>query len=447
VPESAVDRVTLAVEACVYGYPLVYNLDELVKFSKGSSTILADQAIPYNQFGMVRELLGPDAKFVTPNNDTLYMVAAADVSQGPLVLSVPDTHDRYYGLQFIDAWTNNFAYVGRRATGTKAANFLLTPVGYDGDVPDGVSVIKAPSSVFVILGRLAVNGDADLPAVHTLQDQFGLTPLHSSGGEVPGVPAPNIDVADDLLFWEKLRVALAAFPPPSADKQFVGLCAAFGLTDVNSPFVNPDSELHDVLVEGEKQAKALLEELSKTVIKIVDGWATAMHAFDYNLDRCGPGTLDTPEWKIADRKIAYVTRAVAARMGLWGNHGYEADYEILWQDGDGQFLDGSHAYELTLSPPPPADAFWSLTMYDEPNYYLVANPINRYSIGDRTAGLRYGDDGSVTISMQHSSPGPDKESNWLPTPPGAFRPILRAYQPGATILDGSYHFPKVSRTS
>ena len=128
-------------------------------------------------------------------------------------------------------------------------------------------------------------------------------------------------------------------------------------------------------------------------------------------------------------------------MCLWANHGYEADYEILWQDGDGEFLDGSHTYELTLSQPPPVGAFWSLTMYDEPNYYLVANPIDHYSIGDRTPGLQYGDDGSLTIYMQHSSPGPEKESNWLPAPPGAFRPVLRAYKPGTAILDGTKTSP------
>ncbi len=171
-----------------------------------------------------------------------------------------------------------------------------------------------------------------------------------------------------------------------------------------------------------------------------------MHSFDYNLDRCGPGTFDTPEWKITDRTTAYVTRAVAARMGLWGNHGYEADYEMLWQDEHGEFLDGSHAYELNLSPPPPVRAFWSLTMYDAPDYYLVANPIDRYSIGDRTPGLRFNSDGSLTIQMLHDSPGPDKESNWLPSPAGRFRPTLRAYQPAQAILDGNYELPTVRRT-
>jgi hypothetical protein len=444
-PQPDAEKIKRAVETYVYGYPLIYNLDELVKFPDGTSTILAGQTVPYNHFGLARELLTPEAKFVSPNNDTLYMTAAVDVGNGPVILNVPDTRGRYYVLQFVDAWSNNFAYVGRRSTGTKASQFLLTPTNYDGPVPDGMSVIEASSSVFGIVGRIQVDGEVDLPAAHALQDKFSLAPLEPSEGPVAGIPTPNPDVSDDLLFWEKFRVAMAAYRPPAADTEFVQAAAEFGLTEAESPFVVPDAELRDVLIEGEKQAKALLEELSTTLVKIVDGWATAMHAFDYNLDRLGPGTLDVPEWRIADRKIAYATRAVAARMGLWGNHGYEADYEILWQDSDGEFFDGSHAYELTLSPPPPVDAFWSFTMYDEPDYYLVANPIERYSIGDRTAGLVYGEDGSVTIYMQHDSPGAEKESNWLPAPSGKFRPILRAYQPGAAILDGSYKFPPVKR--
>jgi hypothetical protein len=441
------DKAKLAAEAYIYGYPLVYNLDEIAKFPSGTSGLLVRQAAPYNSFGRVRELATPDTDFVTPNNDTLYLGAAVDLVDGPVVLSVPDTSGRYYVLQFVDAWTNNFAYVGRRATGTGAGSFLLAPTGYAGPVPDGTTVIEAPSRVFAIVGRIQVDGDSDLPAVHELQDQFSLTPLESSGSPVAGVPTPVDGVPDDLLFWEKLRLELAAFPPPSGDADFVEAAAEFGLTDTESPYVNPDADLRELLVEGEKQAKALLEELSRTLITMVDGWASGLHGFDYNLDRCGPGTIDSPEWKVPDRKNAYVLRAVAARMGMWGNHGYEAAYVILWQDGDGKFLDGSHTYELTLSPPPPVGAFWSISMYDEPDYYLVANPMDRYSIGDRTPGLVYGDDGSVTIYMQHDSPGADKKSNWLPAPEGNFRPILRAYQPGPAILDGTYKFPKVKRTT
>ncbi len=440
-------QVRAATQTYLYGYPLVYNMNEIAKFPAGASPL--GTKVSFNEFGYARTLLDPAAKFVSPNNDTLYVLGACDLSQGPLVLHVPDTHDRYYVLQFVDAWTNNFAYLGRRASGTAEAQFLLTGGGYDDTVPDGMQVIEAPSNVFVIVGRLQVNGVEDLPAVHALQDQFTLTPLSvfqgaSQPDPVAGVPAPDARVGANLSFWEKLRVALAAFPPPGADAPYLEVAASLGLTATVSPYVDPDQKMTGWLTEGEKLGQALVEDLAKNR-GLVDGWSTAKHAFDYNLDHLGPGTIDTPDWKIQDRTAAYATRAVAARLGLWGNHGYEANYDILWQDEHGDTLDGSHAYELTLAPPPPVKAFWSLTMYDEPDYYLVSNPINRYSIGDRTPGLQTAADGSVTIRMQPGSPGKDQESNWLPAPAGPFRPILRSYQPGDAVLSGGYVLPKVHR--
>lgn len=443
------EQVKLAAEVFLYGYPLVYNMREIGKFPAGSSLLGAP--VPFNTLACARSLLDPNAHFVSPNNDTLYLIAVCDVRNGPLVLHVPETRDRYYVLQFVDAWTNNFAYIGRRATGTAGARYLLAAHDYPGDVPDGMRVVRAPSHVFAIVGRIAVNGAADLPTVHALQDQFTVTPLSVvQGGSAPkppvGVPQPDARVRAELKWWEEFRVALAAFPPPAADAPFLALCEKFGLTAPVSPFINPDGELEKVLVAGQQAAEEKIEELVKTAAKPVNGWQNTLHVFDYNMDFFEIGALDAPEWKLTDRKIAYVTRAVAARAGLWGNHGYEACYQIVYVDGDNQPLDSEHRYELHLPTPPPVDAFWSLTMYDVPEFYLVANTIHRYSIGDRTPGVKYGADGSLTIYMQKDSPGADKESNWLPTPQtGSFRPIMRMYQPGQAVIAGRYLLPAIQR--
>jgi hypothetical protein len=198
------EQVKEAAEAYIYGYPLVYDLQEVAEFVEGGGS-LPLQA-PYNTFGYARRLLGPETKFVSPNNDTLYVIAMLDVRQGPVVLHVPDTHDRYYVLQFVDAWSNNFAYIGRRATGTAEAEFLLTDRDYDGPVPDGRTVVPAPTGVFSIVGRVQVDGQADLPAVQALQDQFTLTPLPAGAGDaaqgqVAGVPKPDPRVREDLGWW------------------------------------------------------------------------------------------------------------------------------------------------------------------------------------------------------------------------------------------------------
>jgi hypothetical protein len=142
-----------------------------------------------------------------------------------------------------------------------------------------------------------------------------------------------------------------------------------------------------------------------------------------------------------------VTRAVAARGGLWGNHGYEAAYAACPVDINGEPLTGGARYTLHFDEVPPVEAFWSITMYDTPNYYLVENPIDRYSIGDRTPGLQYNADGSLDICVQADDPGDDKRSNWLPCPAGTFRPLMRMYQPKADILDGRYILPPFTPAS
>jgi hypothetical protein len=453
-PAAALDpeQVKLAAEAYIYGYPLVYSLTEIAKFPAGPN-LAGPEALPYNTFGYARQLLGPEAHFVSPNNDTLYLIAICDVRNGPLVLHVPNTADRYYVLQFVDAWTNNFAYIGRRPTGTAEARYLLAAQDYQGAAPDGMKVVCAPTGLFVIVGRLAVSGVDDLPAAHALQDQFTLTPLSVYQGgaapqPVPGVPQADERVGNEVKWWESFRVALAAFPPPAADAPFVALCEKFGLTAAESPYVDPDPTLARVLVAGQQAAQAKIEELIQHASKPVNGWQDTKHLFDYNADFFEIGALNTPDWIIADRTKAYVTRAVVARAGLWGNHGYEATYAMSYVDADNARLDSANKYELVLTETPPVDAFWSLTMYDVPEFYLVANPIDRYLIGSNTPGLQRGEDGSLTIYMQKDSPGPDKESNWLPTPQsGGFRPMMRLYQPRQPILDGTYILPAIRRVS
>jgi hypothetical protein len=175
-------------------------------------------------------------------------------------------------------------------------------------------------------------------------------------------------------------------------------------------------------------------------------WLRRPHAFEYNTDCLELGTIDSPEWKISNWEWAHVMRAGTTRAGLWRSHGYEADYAFAFWDGHGAPLSGAHRYVIHFEPTPPVDAFWSLTMYDATNFYLVENPLNRYSIGDRTPGLVTGEDGSLTIVMQNEEPSdPDSRRNWLPAPAAPFRPLLRMYEPDRAVFDGSYELPSITR--
>jgi hypothetical protein len=446
--ELSPEKLQRATEAYLYGYPLVYEPKGTAAIVKGGGSLPLTS--PYNRFARARSLLGPETKFVTPNNDTLHILAGCDLNAGPLVLHVPDTAERYYVLQFVDAWTNNFAYIGKRSTGTAEGTYLLAPADYRGTVPEGMTVVRAPTLVFTIVGRVQVNGADDLPAVRAVQDGFSLTPLavHQGGSTPPpgaGIPVGDTRVSGDLRWWEQLRVCVAAFPPPPGDAAYLAILDELGVTARESPYVDPDPDLARLLAAAAKAGQELIEALIKSAAPPVNGWTDTMHLFDYNLDFFEVGTIDAPDWKIADRSKAYATRAAVARAGLWGNHGYEADYRLVYVDADGQQLDGSHRYELRLDRLPPVDAFWSLTMYDVPEFHLVENSIDRYLVGSNTPDLTFADDGSLTIYLQAAFPGAGKEPNWLPVPVGGFRPVMRLYQPGDEVLAGKYDLPPIRR--
>ena len=452
-PAPGDELVALAADAYVYGYPLVFDVSMISAFvHKGFGSL---PPTPFNQFGHSTQLATPDAHFVSVNNDTVYSIAQVDLSGGPLLLHVPDTAGAYYVLQFVDVWSNNFAYLGTRATGTEEANWLIVPPGWSdtdtgtGTAPDSVrGVIDAPTTVVTIVGRNACDGPDDMPRVQALQQQLTLTPLDTAARQT-GLPAPDPDVPEELRFFEQLRVWMADFPASARDQDYEARFQPLGLLEEGpSPYVTAGPALVQALTTGLTAGKARVEAATRPPNdeRPPGSWETNPHLFDYNLDHFGIGTIDAPQWKTADRQASYLLRAAAARSALWGNHGYEAVYAHTYTDTEGKQLSGAHSYTLRFELPPPVESFWSVTMYDTPDYYLVDNPADRYSIGDRTPGLTYADDGSLTLVLQKERPeNPAEEANWLPAPEGDFRPMIRLYTPKEAVLNGSYQLPRLER--
>jgi len=253
---------------------------------------------------------------------------------------------------------DNFAYVGHRATGTDAGSFVLVAPDWDGEPPADATLIRFP----------------------------------------PRVP-------DELRFFEQMRVWLQAFPPAPRDRDYQQRFEPLGLFAADSPYTDGDSGLAAELRAGIAAGRERMEQaLRQGTGPTQNGWNLTYHAFDYNLDFFEVGAPDDDTWKLPDGPGRYLMRALAARGGLWGNHGYEAAYAMVYLDADGHELDGAGGYELRFATPPPCRAFWSVPMYDTPDFSLVANPVDRYSIGDRTRGLHAHDDGSLTIVMQPDEP-------------------------------------------
>jgi hypothetical protein len=315
--------------------------------------------------------------------------------------------------------------------------FVIVPPGWQGDVPAAATRIESPTPIATIVGRWACAGEDDLAVVRTLQEQLTLQPLAGNGPPPTGLAEIEPGATDAATFFAKARAWIEHCPPSSNDEAILQRFAPLGLAG-DEP---PPAEIVAALEAGYAAGRLRVESASRSGGGAGE-WNLNLHVFDYNDSFFEVGTLSDPAWVIQDRPTALLTRAIAARVGLWGNHGYEAGYAQVFDDSDGTALSGDRRYVLRFDEPPPVDAFWSVTMYDVPDYYLVANPVGRYSIGDRTPGLRYGDDGSLTIVLQHDEP--DDTANWLPTPAGPFRPMLRLYQPGAAILDGTYRIPPIT---
>ncbi|GAA3966938.1 DUF1254 domain-containing protein [Gordonia caeni] len=439
------DLTELATQAYVYGFPLVFNLNQVQRYVHEG--VGANPAAPFNTFSHARTMAGPADTFVTINNDTVYSMAQMDLSVGPVLLHVPDTAGRYYVLQFVDAWTDNFAYVGHRATGTAAGDFLLVPPRWSGRAPDDTTVIEFPTRVASIVGRWACAGADELPIVTTLQDATTLTPLDSEAAPA-GIDRPATSDSPAMAFFDELRLWSREFPGAERDRPLQESFTPLGI-NADQPITATDPTIAQALADGYARGEAVLQKVltSGGNSPFVNGWKQTFHVFDFNLDFFGVGTLDDPRFKIADPKVRIVERAASAAGGLWGNHAYEAAYIMTYIDDRGEQLTGSRTYTLHLDPTPPVGAFWSITMYDVPNFFMVDNPIDRYSVGDRTPGIVYEDDGSLVITISHTEPDDaTARANWLPAPAGDFRPVLRMYEPAPDVLDGAYRTPAITRS-
>ena len=364
-----------------------------------------------------------------------------DLTKEPYVFSFPDAKDRYFLMPMLDAWTNVFQVPGTRTTGDKAQKYLISGPGWSGKVPEGVTEYKSPTNLVLLIGRVYCSGTPDdYKAVHAFQDQLKLVPLSAYGKDYTppkGTVNPDIDMKTPVRdqvnalkagdFFTLLAQLLKDNPPAREDAPMVAKLKKIGIEPGQEFDI---SKLDPAVARGLEQAtKTGLEQIMahfKQAGKIINGWVFADPTGLYGTD--------------------YLQRASVTFYGLGANRMQDAVYPTLDVADDGKPCDGANKYTLTFPKGqlPPVNGFWSLTMYDK-DYFFVANPLNRYTLSQRNQ-LQENADGSITLYLQHDSPGKDQESNWLPGPQGQFVPMLRLYWPkekDPSILDGTWKPPAV----
>lgn len=427
----------IAREAMVFAYPMLLNYKTV--WEQTQDHLGAAFIGGFNRYRhYTHSYTSSDTDIVTPNNDSPYSWAWFDVRREPVVLRVPKVGtDRYYVVQMFDLFTFNFAYVGVRATGFEAGDYVIAGPDWDGATPDGIAdVLRCETGLAGTLTRTALFGADDMPNVRAIQHGYAIQPLSEYAGLRPPPPAPDLAFPE----WNEPRALSSGFigylnfllglvePHPSEAELYERL-AKIGIAG-GRPW-RPEDVPPDVLAAIEDGAKQGLADID----------AQASHTTS------SIGIFGARE-QLGDD---YLTRAVAAQMGIYGQVAEEAVYGGSRLDSNGDQLVGDQAYTLRFDKDalPQARFFWSLTLYRLPSRLLAANAIDRYSIGDRTPGISYGDDGSLEIALQPDEPtDPARRANWLPTPQGEpFTVIYRMYGPGEDAQAGKWSLPAITRKS
>ncbi|MGB5136414.1 MAG: DUF1214 domain-containing protein [Prochlorococcaceae cyanobacterium] len=416
---------SLARDAYIFTYPLVMNYRTMFM-----QAIDGDKAMGrWLHLGLSSPA---DTDIVTPNNDTPYSYAWVDLRTEPWVLTLPRIEkERFYTSQWDDYWGYVLDNPGSVNDGNDGISVLLASPSWKGNLPNGVArVIQGETDFLGTLTRTQIiGGQEDLRKVKAIQESYKLEPFSSFAGSPAPNPAPAIQWpkwadGDEIkeAYWSYVSFLLPFVTPNPDDQGMHEALASLGI-ESGAPWDPAALEpaVREAMQQGLEDGHAEMKQLSE-------------------------GGIDAAKFFGTRKRVGtnYMDRALGVYMGIFGNVKEVSVYLSMPADVDGKPLDGSKStYTLTFTREqmPPVDYFWSITMYKLPQRWLVDNPINRYSIGGATTGLKTNEDGSLVIYVGTESPGTSKESNWLPAPDGPFWTVMRCYGPSQSIIDGTYKRP------
>jgi hypothetical protein len=417
----------IAEEAYLYGFPMVVGYKALYEFNVDRSS--GQFKAPFNQISNEARVFTPkDTAITTPNSDTPYSMVQLDLRAEPMVLCLPEIEKaRYYDVQLVDLYTDNYGYMGSRTTGNNAGCYLVAGPDWQGEAPPGIKqVFRCETQFSFVIYRTQLFDPADIDNVKKVQAGYKVQPLSAFLGK-PAPPAPP------AIDWPKFTQEAFTTRFPEYLGFLLQFCPAVGTAAVEKPLREKfakigigagrkvaakelSPQMKAALEDAIKQAFAKIEQTADSIGQDVNGW------------RIGSATGNRDYYH-----GNWARRAAAAKLGIYGNDAAEATYPFTRHDVHGIALDGSkHTYTLTFPAGqlPPVNAFWSITMYDGRTQFLIENPINRYLINSpMLPQLQKNGDGSLTLYIQKDSPGKDKESNWLPAPDGPMFIVMRLYWP------------------
>jgi hypothetical protein len=480
-----------AVEAYIYGYPLVTF--DMARMQQTNVEKPDEQHAPVNQMIKMRTYLPIDNHCcAAPNADTLYTIAWLDVYDEPWILSIPEIKDRYYIVPLLDGFSEVIKVISSINDGSKARHLAITGPGWSGTLPDGVTEVKSSTAIVWMLGRIYSTGTpADYKAVNDIQERFKLVPLSAWGKPwtpPPGVVDPDFDMKtaaraqinsmDVYTYFNYLAHLLKTNPPRPQDADMVEKLARIGLvpgedfdpstlrgmdtqTVASIPALaqgglgtEPDVHARPHLTQGigdisdQDFDTGKLGALDQELIKLVPRIGLLKMALRMKQQPTTNGWLYFTEG-VGNWGNDYLLRGMGNLLGPGWNRPEDAVYPISMKDADGDAYDGSkyrYVMHFEKGGLPPVDGFWSLTMYDK-DLFFVPNTIDRYNLSQRDSFVT-NPDGSIDLYLQADSPGKDRDANWLPAPNGEFKLVLRVYGPSKTppsILDGSWAPPPVQR--
>jgi hypothetical protein len=420
---SIAETKAIAEEGFIYGLPIVMNYAVMYEYAVDRNS--GQFKAPFNEIlNEHRVFTYKDTAVVSPNSDTPYSVVWMDLRAEPVVLSVPAVEKkRYYSVQLCDGNTFNYGYIGSRATGNEAGDYMVVGPDWKGETPPGIKKVFQSSTQFsAAIYRTQLFNPKDMPNVEKVQAGYKVQTL-SAYLKKPPPAAPSIDfpkINKEMVktsFFEYLDFALQFAPAGPEEKEIRAKLARIGIGPGKTfNFKDLSVEHKAEIALGMKEGEDKVTKAADNIGKDINGWSIGS-AF-------GDRAFYNGNWLL---------RAAAAKAGIYGNDAVEAVYPLSRRDGEDQLLDGSkHKYTLTFAAAqyPPVNAFWSVTMYDGKTQLLIKNPINRYLINSTMLpGMKKNPDGSLTIYIQKDSPGKAKESNWLPAPDGPIYLGMRLYWP------------------